>query len=97
VDAEVVVNYYYEVADACVKEMGGKYFAVYDKSGDSMMAGGYKLTQVSERIWVENPGMLKCLPNVRYLKNRSGPQFFVDPEEFFMVKLKCKRAPATLW
>lgn len=90
------MNYYYEVADACVKEMDGKYFAVYDKTGDSMMAGGWKLTAVSERIWVEIPNMPKGLPNVRYLKARTGGFEFVDPEEFFMIKLKCKQIQGTL-
>ncbi len=81
------MNYYYEVADACVNEMGGKYFVVYDKSGDSMMAGGVKLTQVSERIWKESPTY------VSFLKNRFSRNWPVDPvdaEEFFMIKLKCK-------
>ncbi len=85
------MNYYYEVADAGVKEMGGKYFAVYDKSGDSMMAGGLRLTQMSDKVWKESP------TEVKFLKNRLGYGIPVDPEEFFMIKLKCKRVPGALW
>ncbi len=84
------MNYYYEVNDLAVNDFGGKYFAVYDRTGDAVMAGGWQLTQMSDRVWRETPD------GVFFIKNRFvGPYDhdylnLTDIEEFFMIKLKAK-------
>ncbi len=85
------MNFYYEISDVCVDQFGAKYFAVYDRAGDAVMAGGWRLTQMSDRVWKESP------TEVKFVKNRfvdtydtHGYLSHADKEEFFFVKLKAK-------
>ena len=82
------MNYYYELADACVDSFGSKYFVAYNRSGDAVMAAGFKLTQMSERVWKESPD------NVKFVKNRLGYDVPVDMSEFLLVKLSARNLNA---
>lgn len=82
------MNFYYEIADACIDQFGAKYFAVYDRAGDAVMAGGWRLTQMSERVWKESP------TEVKFVKNRLGYGVPVDLAEFLLVKLSARNPNA---
>lgn len=81
-------TWYYEVSEY-VPEFGHRHFFVRsDKASDAMEAGGYELTQCSDRIWLEEDD------RVKWIKNRYLPltDFYavVDHKEFMWVKLSAK-------
>lgn len=85
------MNYFYEISE-CLQDCNGfpgRYIAVYDahEASDAVIAGGFKLTSISDRIWKEAGG------SVRFVKNRCFDIYDtcghdVDMTEFMMVKLK---------
>jgi len=81
------VNVYFELADCVAKDIGGKYFALYNATkGEVMMAHERYLMLYSERVWAEDED------GVRFLKHRrqaaeSAP---VDEREFFWIRLRCQ-------
>lgn len=80
-----MADYYYELHDSAVSENCSKYHVAYSRSGDAMMAGGYHMTSLSERVWVEDS------TGVRFVKNRF--QALGDPidlKEFMWIKLKAQ-------
>lgn len=86
------MNYFYEIAQ-CLDgrhEFPSQYMAVYDvNDSDAVIAGGYRLTMISNRIWKEEAG------SVRFVKNRSSDiydthGYDVDMQEFMMVKLRAQ-------
>ena len=82
------MNYFYEISES-VADFGGfpsRYVAIYDArdASDAVIAGGFTLTSLSDRIWKEKDGV------VRFVKHRFAdiPLVQVDMEEFMMIKLK---------
>jgi hypothetical protein len=84
----VGVNVYFELADCVAKDIGGKYFALYNATeGEVMMAHERYLMMYSERVWAEEDNGY-----VRFMKNRyeyadNAP---VDLKEFFWIRLRCR-------
>jgi hypothetical protein len=77
-----VADFYYELHDGAVSIWGAKYHVVYSITGDAMQAGGYDITQHSNRIWCEQGD------TVWYVKNRFTNVPDVDLKEFMWIKLK---------
>lgn len=85
------MNYFYEISNAEIFGLSSRYMACYDVSGsDAMEAGGYKITQLSERIWKEKDGVVRFVKN-RYSDLYDTGGYDVDMEEFMLVKLKAVR------
>lgn len=84
-----MADFYYELHKGSVDQMGGKYHVVHSRSGDAMMAGGYWITQHSDRIWKED------VNTVCFVKNRfhalGDP---IDLKEFMWIKLKAQTIKA---
>jgi len=82
----VVADFYYELHDSAVDEIGSKYYVMSSsRYSDVMMVGGYKITQASNRIWREDS------TGVRFVKNRYTIDYdTVDLKEFMWVKLKAQ-------
>lgn len=80
-----MADFYYELHDSAVSTWGSKYNVAYSRTGDAMMAGGYMITQHSNRIWKEDSN------GVSFVKNRfqalSDP---IDLKEFMWIKLKAQ-------
>ena len=81
-----MANFYYELHKGVVDEMGSKYFVVHSSPAtDAMAAGGYWITQHSDRIWREDSS------RIRFVKNRfhalGDP---IDLKEFMWIKLKAQ-------
>ena len=81
-----MADFYYELNDGSVSKWGSKYYVVYSRMGDAMMAGGAGLTLHSDRVWCEQDGV------VWFIKNRSGDpdKLTVDLKEFMWIKLKAQ-------
>jgi len=80
-----VASFYFDLHDSAVHEMVSKYHVVHSRTGDAMMAGGYWMTQHSDRIWKEDSS------GVCFVKNRYNIDYkTVDLKEFMWVKLKAK-------
>ena len=81
-----MANFYYELHQSSVNQMGGKHHVVYSRAGDAMMAGGYWITQHSDRIWKEDGN------GVSFVKHRFGipDETTVDLKEFMWIKLKAE-------
>lgn len=81
-----MADFYYELHDSAVHETGSKYLVVHARTGDAMMAGGYWVTQHSNRIWKENSN------EVNFVKHRSSilNETPVDMKEFMWIKLKAE-------
>lgn len=84
-----MADFYYELHDSAVSKWGAKYHVAHSRAGngfhhDAVMAGGYDITQHSDRIWCEQGNV------VWYVKNRFGAQLteVVDMKEFMWIKLK---------
>ena len=81
------MNVYFELADYVAKDMGGKYFALYNATrGEVMTVHERYLMMCSERVWAEEDH------GVRFMKNRrqaaeSAP---VDEREFVWIRLQCR-------
>ncbi len=92
-----MVNYYYEVCQIMLDTgvYANRYYSVCNVSNsDSMVgsAGGFKLTQSSDRIWQEQNGTVKFVKN-RFADLYDTCGYNVDMEEFFMVKLQAQPYP----
>ena len=81
-----MANFYYELADCVVPYWGSKYKVVYSQSGDAMMAGGYKLTRHSNRVWCEQNNVVWFIKNIE----KQPYDALVDLKEFMWVKLKAE-------
>ena len=79
-----MADFYYELHDGAVSKWGAKYHVIYSQTGDAVQAGGYAITQHSNRIWCEQKGI------VWFVKNRMDPTTEVDLKEFMWVKLKAQ-------
>lgn len=89
-----MVNYYYEVNEGVVArgEYAHRYYSVCNVSNsDSMVgsAGGFRLTQMSDRIWQERNGVVKFVKN-RFADVYDTCGYDVNAEEFFMIKLQAQ-------
>lgn len=86
------MNYFYEIAPALVDthEFPSQYMAVYDvNDSDAVIAGGYRLTMISIRIWKEEAGVVRFVKN-RYSDIYDTHGYDVDMAEFMMVKLRAQ-------
>lgn len=80
-----MANFYYELHQGAIKELGHKYFVATGKTGDAAMAGGWAVTQHSDRIWREDGN------EIRFVKNRYNIDYnSVDLKEFMWVKLSAE-------
>ena len=79
---------FYEVSDAMVARLGGKYFwySTSLRSARSGVSKGPELVgKYSNRIWEYDPET----DQVRYIKNRhTGTMTAVDPNEFMLIQLR---------
>lgn len=83
-------SFYYEINDSVIESYDSKYHVAHSsRYGDAMMAGGYRITQESDRIWREDS------TGVRFVKNRfhalGDP---IDLKEFMWIKLKAQEIVA---
>jgi hypothetical protein len=78
------MNFYYEIADSVVDEVGGKYFASYNFH-DGFRYNKYMMR--ANRVWGEHDsGRVYFIKN-RYKDCTNTP---VDMEEFIFIKLRSK-------
>ena len=81
---------YYEVSDAMVERLGGKYFRYSTtlRSARSGVSKGPEMVgKFSNRIWEYDP----ATDAVRYIKNRdTGIMTVVDRKEFVMIQLRAE-------
>lgn len=87
-----MANFYYELHEGAVNQMGGKHHVVHSSwATDAMVAGGYWITQHSDRIWREDSS------GIRFVKNRfhalGDP---IDLKEFMWIKLKAQSIKETV-
>lgn len=81
-----MADFYYEISDSVLGNYDSKYHVVNaSRNSDAMMAGGYRITQESDRIWREDGN------TIHFVKNRfhalGDP---IDLKEFMWVKLKAE-------
>lgn len=85
------MNYFYEINSYVAEKEGhpGRYVAIYDahEASDAVIAGGFRLTSISDRIWKEKDGHVKFVKN-RFSDIYDTHGYDVDMEEFMMVKLR---------
>lgn len=81
---------YYEVSDAMVEKLGGKYFryTTHFRSARSGNGRGPSMVgQAADRIWEWDPET----DRVRYIKNRdTGTMTAVDRNEFVLIQLRAE-------
>ena len=81
------MNVYFELADCVAKDIGGKYFALYNATkGGVMMPHELYLMRCSDRVWAEEDDGVRFMKN-RYEYAESTP---VDIPEFFWIRLQCR-------
>lgn len=78
------MNFYYEINDSVVSELGGKYFASYNVV-DGIQHNKYVMR--AERVWVEHPDGRSYFVKHRWKDRTQTP---VDMKELFWIKLKCQ-------
>jgi hypothetical protein len=81
------VNVYFELADCAAKDVGGKYFALYNTpKSTAIMNHTRYLMLCSERVWAEEED------SVRFLKHRrqAAESTPVDEREFVWIRLQCR-------
>jgi hypothetical protein len=79
------IYYYYEIADAKLKDYESKYLS---SSGTYPAAWRIEIAGDSQRIWCE--GMNNKLQYVKNKVHKKFRPYDVDLEEFAWVKLRCK-------
>ena len=88
-----VASFYYEINDSILEHRlvnrdgyECKYYVVHSsRHSDAMMAGGYKITKDSDRIWKEDSN------GIRFVKNRYTIDWAtVDLQEFIWIKLRAE-------
>ena len=79
-------DFYYEINDSMIGSYDSKYHVVHSSQyTDAMMAGGYRITRESDRIWREDS------TGIRFVKNRYTIDYdTVDLKEFMWIKLKAR-------
>ena len=78
-----MADYYYELKDSVVHKNCSKYYVAYNRVGDAMMAGGFHMTSLSDRIWKEEG------EKITFIKHPE-PDTTVDLKEFLWVKLSAE-------
>jgi hypothetical protein len=81
-----VADFYYELADCLVPKWGSKYKVIRSRSGAEVMAGGFRLTADSNRIWCEQDNVVWFLKN----KDSQPHDTPVDLKEFMWIKLSAQ-------
>lgn len=75
------MNIYYEIADACVDRLGGKYLAQYNLTHDRQIL--LNVLRMANIAWLEDDS------GVRLVKNRfGGLSGEIDESKFFWIKLR---------
>lgn len=78
------MNFYYEINESVIHELGSRYFASYNVI-DGFQYNKYVMR--ADRVWGEHPD-----GRAYFVKNRwkDCTQTPVDMKEFFWIKLKCQ-------
>jgi hypothetical protein len=77
------MNFFYEISDAVVDEIGCKYIASYNIPDDGWRYN--KMIMRSDRVWIEHPDGRAYFLKHRWKDCTNTP---VDLKELFWIKLK---------